>query len=160
MLRAHVLEQCATAALDHVLHFDESLFTPEPRVRYFIGAVRLRIEAAKQQDLAVMAGAVAGPLRVPQILAIHDYDVVEAFEVRGMNLPCAVLHLEAARLRRRHRACVRTVADVVRGRAGRVHVEPVIEARLSNDLAEHRLREWRTTDVAQAHEEYADAFTF
>lgn len=154
-----MLEQCATAALDHVLHRDESLFTAEPRIRHFILAIRFRIEAAEQQDLAVVAGAVADPLRVPQILAVHDYDVVEAFEVRGMNLPCAVLHLEAACLRRRNGARVGTVADVVRRRAGRVHVEPVIEARLTNDLAEHGLRKWRSTDVAQAHEEYADSFT-
>lgn len=70
-----------------------------------------------------------------------------------------MFHLEPALACGRHRTRVRTAADVVRGSAGSIDVNAMIEAGVTDDLTEDGLRERRTTDVAETDEEYADALT-
>lgn len=137
MLVKDVLEQCAAASLDHILDLDEALLAAEPRVRDFVDTVRLRVEAAQQVDLTIVAGPVADALGVAQILAVHDYDVVEALEVRGMKLSCDVLDLETAPTRDRHGACVRSVPDVVGGRPRGIDVEAIGQAGFPDELKKH-----------------------
>src|SRR5690606_15591219 len=57
-----VLEQCGAASLDRILDLDEALLAAEPRVRDFVDTVRLRVEAAQQVDLTIVAGPVADAL--------------------------------------------------------------------------------------------------
>jgi putative intracellular protease/amidase len=92
-------------------------------------------------------------LEVPEVLAVHRHDQVEALEVLGRDLSSPSFQVDAMGCGHRDGATIRGLAGVPRAGAGRVDLEHVLNAPMPGEIAEHPLGQGRPADVAEADEE-------
>jgi len=76
---------------------------------------------------------------------------VEAFEVGPRELPREVIELDAAPPRRRARALIGQLPDVVGSRSRTVDRDRGCKPRLGDDAQHHTVCGGRATDIAEAH---------
>ena len=155
MARAERQQQAIDASLDGVQGRVEGFGRAVVRVRHLGGGAGREVQ--QQVDLA---GEVRpGPaLQRAQVGAVHRHDVLKAREIRVLDLTRALVRdAVAAVLGRGDRARIRRLADVERGRAAGIDAKVRREPAPLEPILQHGLGRGRSADIAQAHEEDADA---
>src|SRR5690606_29113886 len=110
----------------------------------------------QQMQLRTVLQRLRESLDLPEIARIHRDHIMESLEICGPELPRRMLQLHAPTPRLTHGARVRRGARAVVRCTRRIDLEMGRQTFLPHDLSEHRLRQRRATDIAEANEQHSD----